>query len=180
MRRLLERLWSLRVHAYLSLAVRLVVGAVFVYAAVPKILHPPDFAWSIAMYQMLHYSHVNLLALILPWVELLAGLALILGLRTRAAAVAVCGMLVMFVYALTHAITHEIEMTTCGCFSQKGARALQAHRDTVGTSLLYRDLAMFFATGYVWLFEPGRFTLERVLRSRLPRRRDQREREDEP
>ena len=176
MRRALERLWALPIHGYLTLAVRLVVGSVFVYAAIPKILHPEDFAWSIAMYQMLHYSKVHILAICLPWVELLAGLALLLGVRTRAAAVTICGLLVMFVVALTHAITHEIEMTTCGCFSQAGARALEAHRHTVGTSLLYRDVAMFFATGYVWLFEPDRFSLEPIWR-RWIKRDDE---EDEP
>lgn len=166
--------WDHPAHAYLGLAIRLLAGSVFVYAALPKILHPEDFAWSVAMYQMLHYSKVNALAVILPWVELVAGLSLLLGLRTKAAAVLVCGMLVMFVAALTHAISHEIEMTTCGCFSQEGARALSAHRHTVGTSLLYRDLALFLGVGYVWLFDEGRFGLDGLLRRRARRKDNQR------
>ena len=168
---LLSKLWEHKAHAYLGLAIRIVVGVVFVYAALPKIVHPEDFAWSVAMYQMLHYSKVNALALLLPWVELIAGLALIFGVRTKAAALLVCGMLVMFVVALTHAVTHEIEMTTCGCFSQAGAKALEAHRHTVGRSLLYRDMAMFFATGYVWLFDEGKIGFDGLWKRRRKQER---------
>jgi uncharacterized membrane protein YphA (DoxX/SURF4 family) len=158
------RAWNHPVHSWLGLAVRLVVGIVFIYAAYSKIARPGDFAWNIAMYQMLHYSNVNLLAIILPWVEIICGVTLILGIWTRGSAVAVCGMTVMFIWALLHAIAHEIEMTSCGCFSQEGAKALEAHRDTVGTSLLYRDILMLFATGYVWLFDRGRVGVDGLIR----------------
>jgi len=87
-------------------------------------------------------------------------LALIVGLWTRGAAVVINALLVMFVVALLHAASHRIEMTTCGCFSQAGAKALTAHRQVIGRSLLYRDIAMFFAVGYVWLFDGGRFGVD--------------------
>ncbi len=150
-------------HSVIGLYFRLVVGLVFILAAIPKIVDPGPFAWSIAMYQMLHYSNIHLLAVILPWVELFAGICLILGLRTRGAAVVVCGMLVMFILAISFAIINKIEMSGCGCFSQEGARALEAHRSEMGTSLLVRDLAMFFMTGYVWLFDRGRLGLDGLL-----------------
>jgi uncharacterized membrane protein YphA (DoxX/SURF4 family) len=158
------RAWNHWIHSWLGLAVRLVVGVVFIYAAYPKIARPGDFAWNIAMYQYLHYSNVNMLAIILPWVEMICGVTLIVGLWTRGSAVVVCGMCVMFIIALVHAITHEIEMTSCGCFSQEGAKALAAHREEVGTSLLYRDILMLFATGYVWLFDSGRVGLDGLIR----------------
>ena len=156
--------WNHPVHDWLSVPIRLVVGVVFIYAAYSKIARPGDFAWNIAMYQMLHYRNINLLAIILPWVEMICGITLILGLWTRGSAVVVCGMCIMFIWALLHAITHDIEMTSCGCFSQEGAKALEAHRDTVGTSLLYRDIAMLFATGYVWLFDTGRIGIDGLIR----------------
>ena len=160
MKDFVARFWSHPAHAYVGLVVRLFVGVVFIVAALPKIARPAEFAWSVALYQMLHYSRVNFLAVVLPWVELIAALALIVGLWTRGAAVVIDGMLVMFVVALLHAASHRIEMTTCGCFSQAGARALTAHRDVIGHSLLYRDIAMFFGVGYVWLFDDGRFGMD--------------------
>lgn len=152
------------VQSWLGLAIRIVVGAVFIYAAWSKIARPIDFAWNIAMYQMLHYRYIYLLAVILPWVELICGVTLICGIWTRGSAVVVCGMCVMFIWALLFAINHEIEMTSCGCFSQAGAKALNEHKQTVGTSLLYRDIAMLFATGYVWLFDSGRIGFDGLVR----------------
>ena len=160
----ITRFWSHPVHNWVGLAVRLVVGLVFIYAAYSKIARPIDFAWNIAMYQMIHHKNVYLVAVILPWVEMICGVTLIAGLWTRGSAVVVCGMTVMFIWALLFAITHEIEMTGCGCFSQAGAKALKAHKSTVGTSLLYRDIATLFATGYVWLFDSGRIGVDGLIR----------------
>jgi uncharacterized membrane protein YphA (DoxX/SURF4 family) len=103
-------------------------------------------------------------------VELVASIAFLAGFRVRGAAVVMCGMLVMFIMALSYAFIHEIEMTSCGCFSPAGARALSEHRDTVGTSLLWRDVAMLIGCGYVWLFDTGRWGLDGILRSRKRRK----------
>ena len=159
----ITRFWNHPSHTIIGLNFRIIVGVVFILAAIPKIIEPGDFAWSIALYQMLSYKYVHLLAIILPWVELIAGIMLILGLRTRGSAVVVCGMLVMFIEALSFAIRNKIEMSGCGCFSQEGAKAIASHKKEMGTSLLYRDLVMLFMTGYVWLFDSGRLGLDRFL-----------------
>ncbi len=156
--------WHHPVHSWISIPIRLFVGIVFIYAAIPKIARPNDFAWSIALYQMLHYSNVNLLAIVLPWVELICGITFILGIWTKGSAVVMCGMCIMFIWALLFAIIHEIEMTGCGCFSQEGAAALEAHREEVGKDLLYLDIFMLFASGYVWLFDTGRIGLDGLIR----------------
>ena len=156
--------WHHPVHSWISVPIRLVIGVVFIYAALPKISRPADFAWSIAMYQMLHYSNVNLLAVVLPWVELICAVMFIFGIWTKGSAVVICGMCVMFIWALLHAIFHEIEMTSCGCFSQEGEAALEAYREEVGTELLYRDIVMLFAAGYVWLFDTGRIGVDGLIR----------------
>ena len=59
---------------------RLFLGGIFVYASCDKILHPVIFAETVYNYQVLPDLLVNITALVLPWVELLVGLALILGL----------------------------------------------------------------------------------------------------
>lgn len=162
----IARFWNHRSHDYVGLLFRLVVGVVFLIAAWPKIVAPGDFAWSIAMYRMLPYRYVHLLAIVLPWVELLCGLTLLFGVKTKGSAVVVCGMLVMFIIAITYAIVSKLEMAGCGCFSQEGAKALASHREEMGTSLLYRDIVMLFMTGYVWLFDTGRFGVDGLLRRR--------------
>ena len=160
----IARAWNHPAHDYVSVPIRWIVGITFLIAAWPKLVAPEDFAWSIAMYQMLPTRYVHLLAIILPVVELVASIAFMAGFRVRGAAVVMCGMLVMFIMALSFAFINEIEMTSCGCFTPAGARALSEHKQTVGTSLLWRDLWMLLGCGYVWLFDTGRWGVDGLLR----------------
>jgi uncharacterized membrane protein YphA (DoxX/SURF4 family) len=160
------RAWNHPAHDFVSVPIRLIVGITFLIAAWPKLVAPEDFAWSIAMYRMMTPKYVHLLAIILPMVELVTAVIFIAGFRVRGAAVVMCGMLVMFIVALAFAFVNEIEMTSCGCFSPAGAKALSEHRETVGTSLLWRDVWMLLGCGYVWLFDTGRWGLDGLLRRR--------------
>ena len=66
-------------HPWLTVRVQIALGAIFVAAALPKIADPPSFAHMIYNYRILPGGLINISALVMPWVELLAGLALILG-----------------------------------------------------------------------------------------------------
>src|SRR4030066_939806 len=85
---------------YLAFLFRLILGCVFVYASFDKIAHPADFAKIIYNYHFLPGSVINLFAIILPWVELMAGMALILGIFVEAAALMIGFLLVIFTGAL--------------------------------------------------------------------------------
>jgi len=93
-----------RGHAWLGLAARLYLGGVFLLACAHKILHPEVFAVDVATYQFLPLWAVNLFAITLPWVELAAGLLLVLGVRSRAAALLVALMMLAFLAALGSAL----------------------------------------------------------------------------
>jgi len=114
MRRLL--LWP--GHAWLALPVRLYLAWVFIYACLHKIAHPGVFALDIATYDILPLALVNPMAIGLPWLELFAGVLLVIGWRTRAAALAVAGMMVMFVAAISMALAAGLDMS-CGCFASQ-------------------------------------------------------------
>jgi putative oxidoreductase len=158
------KFWNHPSHSWIGLIFRLIIGITFIIAAVPKISKPMDFAWSIAMYRMVPYKYIYMQAIILPWVEMIVALTFIIGFWTRASSVLMCGMLLMFIIALTYVITKDIEMTSCGCFSPAGKAAMDSHQSTIGKSLLYRDYAMFFAAGYVWLFDSGRIGIDGLIR----------------
>jgi len=101
---------------WLILAGRLFVGIVFVYAAYTKLQHPwMLFAMSVDSYQMLSESGVEFVARVLPWIELVLGAMLIIGIWVRWAAAAATAVLVVFVIAIIRAYTMRLTIN-CGCF----------------------------------------------------------------
>lgn len=103
-------------HRYAVVLLRLLLGAVFVYAAYMKLRDPWTlFAMSIDGYKLLPEWGVITLARTLPWFELVLGLALISGLALRYASVAGAGLLGVFfvIMAISYARGMAIE---CGCF----------------------------------------------------------------
>jgi len=125
------------------------LGAVFIYASFDKILDPAAFARIVYHYQLIGPSRVigplpaNLLAVTLPWVELLAGLLLASGFWRREAAALSALMLAVFLVAVGAALARGIDIENCGCFSvtEQGRRA--------GAQLLVADAGLLAAALYL-------------------------------
>lgn len=98
---------------------RLVLGALFCYAGVVKALDVVAFAGSVANYQLLPYQLNFLVAALLPYVELAAGLLLLLGRQVRPAVVLIAGMNGVFIVALLSVILRGLDID-CGCFRPGG------------------------------------------------------------
>jgi uncharacterized membrane protein YphA (DoxX/SURF4 family) len=118
------------------------LGALFAYASLDKIANPADFARIIYHYQLIGPSASlpplvpNLLAVALPWIELIAGLLLIGGFWRREAAAIVAVLLVVFIASVGLALQRGIDIENCGCFTVtgKGRRA--------GLQLILGDLGL--------------------------------------
>lgn len=85
----------------------------------------------------------NLVAVTLPWVELLAGLLLLAGVWRREAALVVALLLVVFVLAVGSTLVRGIDIQNCGCFSL-GAAGREA-----GLRLVLGDLALLAAAAWL-------------------------------
>jgi uncharacterized membrane protein YphA (DoxX/SURF4 family) len=120
------------------------LGAVFIYASWDKIAQPREFARIVYHYQLvgpsrvLGYLPANLLAVTLPWVELVTGALLMVGLWRREAAAAAALMLVAFIVAVSWALANGIDIANCGCFTVAGGTEGRA----LGWKILLGDTAL--------------------------------------
>ena len=113
---LLKRIRTIVSHPAVGLVMRVYLGGIFIYASMSKINYPAEFAESIAAYQLVPHWALHPMALLMPWLELISGVLLVVGVRTRAAAAAVGGMLAVFSLAVLLALLRGIP-AGCGCFS---------------------------------------------------------------
>ena len=103
--------------------VGLLIGAVFIFAGLTKIvdfqpfrfLDPMDFARDIDNYKILPWSMSVLLALYLPWLEMICGLALIVRRLYSGALAFLLALLLVFIGASFAAKARGLDIT-CGCF----------------------------------------------------------------
>jgi len=125
----------------LSVAVRVVLGGIFIYAAILKIADPVAFAGSVAAYRILPYFANYLVAAVLPFLELICGCLLVTGYRVRTGTLIVLAMNLVFIVALTSALARGLDID-CGCFKQGGEK-------TSPWVALGRDLVLLAMTIFV-------------------------------
>jgi len=95
---------------------RIALGVVFVFASYDKILHPEAFAEAVFNYQLLPDFLINLTAIVLPWVELMLGLFLLIGIWIPGAAALSTLLLTTFMAAILFNFARGLDIS-CGCFS---------------------------------------------------------------
>lgn len=115
--------------------VRIVIGGFFVFAAVPKLMDPLAFATSISHYHLLPVWSINAYALIIPWLEILAGVAMILGFKTRTAAIITGLLLLMFTIAVAIAVVQGLQID-CGCFGEQGGEEVSWLKVAKNTAMI--------------------------------------------
>ena len=101
----------------LPLIFRIILGIIFIYASYDKILDPAAFSKNI------HNFHItdnfvwveNLVALILPWLELIVGVFLIFGVFLEGTTSITIGLYIFFIIILSQAVFRGIDVH-CGCF----------------------------------------------------------------
>ena len=139
---------------WVEFVTRFLLGATFIYASYHKILAPAEFAKVVYGYGLFPGELINLIAIVLPFVELIAGLALILGFYPRSAAMIIMAMLIFFILILSLNLARGYEFD-CGCFSVNKLFPTESPWDTIA-----RDIILLFLGVYVVRFKKDR---DRVL-----------------
>ncbi|MCB4756115.1 MAG: DoxX family protein [Elusimicrobia bacterium] len=123
--KILEKKW-------LWWSLQLGLGTLFLFSSFYKIASPSTFAHQIYNYKILPAWGINPLAILLPWVQLFCGLALLINKGSKGASLILAPMMLTFQIALASALLSGLDIS-CGCFRSGGDPAtwLTFGRDTV-------------------------------------------------
>ena len=136
-------------HPWLAIRVQLALGVFFVAAALPKIVDPPSFAHMVYNYRIMPGGVVNLMALVMPWIELLCGLALILGIWQGTARSIIGALLITFVLAIAINLARG-NAIDCGCFDVSAANKTRQERLSDMRWVILRDLGLLLMVAQLW------------------------------
>jgi len=138
---------SRRAVAALGVAIRLAAAAIWLTAAIAKLVDLEHFHAQVDQYRLLPSVLATPFAYALPFVELLVGLYLAAGLFTRLAAGVGCGLMVLFLIAQAQAWARGLSLD-CGCFGT-------LTHEQVGAATILRDIALGLPS-LVMLLRPAR------------------------
>ena len=136
---------SARVRDVVGTVARLGLAAVFLVSGVLKAVDPDAAYVAVRAYDVLPKAGVALVAGILPWLEVVLGLLLLVGLATRVVAVASAGLLVVFIAGVVQAWARGLSID-CGCFG--GGGAVDPGQTTYGLELL-RDAGFLLMAAWL-------------------------------
>jgi uncharacterized membrane protein YphA (DoxX/SURF4 family) len=108
---------------------RIVIGCILIAAALAKIGAAQQFALQIENYDFIPVGYENLIAITLPWVELLAGLTLVFGVWARAGAWLAVALMVAFTGGVIQALARGLNVE-CGCFGTADATRIGVRKLT--------------------------------------------------
>jgi uncharacterized membrane protein YphA (DoxX/SURF4 family) len=130
---------------FAALLLRLVLGAIFLYAAVSKLIDPGKFAQEIANYRVLPAHLVPAAAAAMPSCEVVIGVLLVTGVLVADAALAATLLLIVFSAAVASSLWRGIDLV-CGCFGGQ---------ELVSGWTLARDLLLTAGSGLLVALSHG-------------------------
>ena len=125
---------------WFQLALRIIIAGVFLYAAVPKILNPQEFYLNILGYNFIQGTPAKLVALWLPWAELIAAIGIIFNVWMQANLRLIQAMLSGFIILLILTLIRGID-ADCGCFGSAGGQVTWWH--------VFGDFVLLFITTFL-------------------------------
>lgn len=128
---------------------RLFIGCTFIFASWHKIVSPDQFATILYGYAVFPPQFINVIAIIMPFLELVCGITVITGLLKRSGLLLINAMLVGFIFLISFNLIrgHEFD---CGCFSFGNTKGLWS-----SVWLLVKDFVVLGAGIYLFMIFEG-------------------------
>lgn len=101
-------------HPIIILICRIIVGYIFLSFGISKLAEPALFAKEISHYDIAPLWSINLIAIFIPWIEILAGLMFLLGVLPKTNSIIIGGLLVFFIIMVASAWARGLNIN-CGC-----------------------------------------------------------------
>jgi len=140
-----------------TLAARILLVVVLLLAGYLKAKSPAQAQMAVRAYKLLPISIANIFGLSLPWLEIGAGILLIVGIAVRYAALFGGLLMLLFVGAISQAWARGLSID-CGCFGG-GGQVAAGH--TKYLQEILRDLGLTLSAVFLYLNPHGKFGLDK-------------------
>ena len=151
-----------RVLDILGLAARLILAGVFLVSGFLKAVDPAQTKIAVRAYQLLPDGVADVVAAVLPYLEIGTGLLLLIGMATRLAAILSALLMIAFLIGVGSAAARGLNID-CGCF---GGGGQVAAGDTGYAWELIRDAGLLVLSGYLVVRPASLLSIDRWARSR--------------
>lgn len=138
---------------YLLLLSRIILAFVFIFAGAEKISNPEQFAVAISNYKIFPIFSLNVIAITLPWLEVVAGLLLLLGISIKENSAIIGSLMIIFTFLVFSALLRGLDID-CGCFGTSDGQK-------VGLLKIVENISLIILPTHIFLFGNNSFSLEK-------------------
>ena len=148
-----------RLKDLVGLVLRLFLGVVLIWAGAAKVGRPLTAERAVQAYEIFPMEVAKWIGLALPFLEIVLGVLLVLGLFTRAAAIASTLLMVAFIVGISQAWARGLTID-CGCFGGGGQVGAD---ETRYPQEIARDVVFALAGAWLWWRPRSLASLDRIL-----------------
>jgi uncharacterized membrane protein YphA (DoxX/SURF4 family) len=148
---------------FINATLRLLVGGAFIFAGALKIADPAKFALDVSNYRLVPHELINLVAILLPWIEVTAGSLVLAGIWLKAAALVITSLSVMFFTVIMSALARGLNIE-CGCFGTIGGKHIGLVNLAIDSTLLLLAALLVKRSGNARSTKSSASSMRRTLR----------------
>lgn len=101
--------------------IRFLLALIFLIAAIEKLKSPENFALSIDAYGIFSNLIINVLTILIPWLELFVGFGLIFSYKLKANLTLYLILVISFTFLISYAVVIGLDIE-CGCFGESSEK----------------------------------------------------------